>query len=83
MGRKAMVTAPSWGKDLHPAPPSLHTDTARKFADGRLFHIITKGQNNEMMPRHADVLDPDERWALVHYIRVLQRAKEKQGEDGR
>jgi len=74
------------GKDLHPAPPSLHTDAARKFPDGRIFHILTKGQNNGMMPQQADVLDPEERWAVVHYVRVLQRAKEKQdkqGEDGR
>ncbi len=66
------------GKDLFPAPPSLHTDTAKGFPDGRIFHVITRGQNK--MPSYADVLDPDERWALVHYVRVLQRAKAKQAD---
>jgi len=72
------------GKDLFPAPPSLHTDAARGFPDGRIFHVITKGQNK--MPSYADVLDPQERWSVVHYVRVLQRAMEdakKSAEDGR
>lgn len=63
------------GPDLFPAPPSLHTATARAFPDGRIFHVITKGQNK--MPSYADVLDPQERWSVVHYVRVLQRAMEK------
>ena len=68
------------GKDLFPAPPSLHTSAARAFPDGRIFHVITKGQNK--MPSYADLLDPQERWSVVHYVRVLQRAKEKAESDG-
>jgi mono/diheme cytochrome c family protein len=61
------------GPGLFPAPPSLHTDTARAFKDGRIFHVITRGQNK--MPPYADVLTPDERWSVVHYVRALQQTK--------
>ena len=67
------------GPDLFPAPPSLHTKAAREFPDGRIFHVITKGQNK--MPSYADVLDPNERWSVVHYVRVLQRAKQDAEQD--
>lgn len=60
------------GPNLFPAPPSLHTDQARGFADGRIYHVITRGQNK--MPSYADRLDPEDRWAVVHYVRALQRA---------
>ena len=67
------------GPDLFPAPPSLHTEEARGFPDGRLFHVITKGQNK--MPSYADVLDPTERWAVVLYVRALQLAKQMPASD--
>ncbi len=63
------------GPDLFPAPPSLHTEQARAFPDGRIFHVITRGQNK--MPPYADVLRPVDRWSVVHYVRALQRAGQK------
>ncbi len=38
--------------------------------DGKLFHIMTYGQNN--MPPHAVQVPPDDRWKLIHYLRDLQ-----------
>lgn len=55
-----------------PNPPSLHSEKLRSWKDGRIFHVITDGQN--IMPSYSSQLDVDERWAIVHYTRVLQRA---------
>lgn len=55
-----------------PNPPSLHSEKVRNWKDGRLFHVITDGQN--VMPSYASQMTPEERWATVHYIRVLERA---------
>lgn len=73
-GRRGDADGPIIGPGLFPAPPSLHTKQARAFKDGRIFHIITRGQNK--MPAYADLVEPHERWAVVHYIRALQRAKQ-------
>jgi mono/diheme cytochrome c family protein len=70
---------PIVGPDLFPAPTSLHTDAAQKYPDGRIFHVITRGQNT--MPSYRDKFDPDERWAIVHYVRALQRARNPKPED--
>lgn len=55
-----------------PNPPSLHSEKVRNWKDGRIFHVITDGQN--IMPSYASQITSEERWAVVHYIRVLQRA---------
>ncbi|MBE0572568.1 MAG: DUF3341 domain-containing protein [Ignavibacteriaceae bacterium] len=56
-----------------PNPPTLHSDRGRNFSDGMIYHIITVGQN--VMPSYASQVTRDERWAIVNYIRALQRAK--------
>ncbi len=62
-----------------PKPPTLHSDKIRNWSDGRLFHVMTVGQN--IMPSYASQVDPEERWAIAHYIRVLQRAKNPKDSD--
>jgi len=56
-----------------PNPPTLHSKRARDFSDGMIYHIITNGQN--VMPSYSSQITRDERWAIVNYVRVLQRAK--------
>ena len=56
-----------------PNPPTLHSDRARNFQDGMIYHIVTVGQN--VMPSYASQVTREERWAIVNYIRALQRAK--------
>ena len=56
-----------------PNPPSLHTERAINFPDGRIYHVITNGQN--AMPSYAAQITREERWSIINYIRVLQRAK--------
>lgn len=55
-----------------PNPPTLHSDKLRNMRDGGIYHIITEGQN--IMPGYASQISEEERWAIVHYIRVLQRS---------
>lgn len=62
-----------------PSPPSLHTERAINFPDGRIYHVITNGQN--AMPSYAAQITREERWSIVNYIRVLQRAKNASNAD--
>lgn len=55
-----------------PQPPSLHSDKVRNWSDGRIFHVATVGQG--LMPSYSGQLTEEERWAVVNYVRVLQRA---------
>jgi mono/diheme cytochrome c family protein len=41
------------------------------WEDGRFFHIITVGRAR-MKPYAAQIL-PEDRWAIIHYIRLLQK----------
>ena len=56
-----------------PIPPTLHSDKVRMWPDGRIYAVITEGQN--AMPSYAPQISPDDRWAIISYLRVLQRAK--------
>jgi mono/diheme cytochrome c family protein len=62
-----------------PRPPSLQSDKIRTWPDGSIFHLITRGQN--VMPSYASQILPEDRWAIVHYIRVLQRSQNPTAED--
>jgi len=78
-GEEGDGDGPIVGPNLFPAPTSLHTETVREFKDGRIFHVITRGQNT--MPSYADKLTFEERWATIHYVRALQRARNPKPED--
>lgn len=60
-------------------PPSLTSEKIRKYADGGIFHVMTRGQN--IMPSYAAQILVNDRWAVVHYVRALQRAKYPTPED--
>jgi mono/diheme cytochrome c family protein len=62
-----------------PKPPTLHSTRAREFSDGMIYHIITNGQN--VMPSYAPQVTREERWAIVNYIRVLQKSKNADASD--
>jgi len=62
-----------------PNPPTLHSTRAREFSDGMIYHIITHGQN--VMPGYESQVTREERWAIVNYIRALQRAKNAKDSD--
>ncbi|PKL81909.1 MAG: hypothetical protein CVV24_12845 [Ignavibacteriae bacterium HGW-Ignavibacteriae-3] len=56
----------------YPNPPTLHSDKVRKWSDGRIFAVLTDGQN--IMPSYSTQLTVDEKWAVINYVRALQRA---------
>jgi mono/diheme cytochrome c family protein len=64
-----------------PAPPSLLAPKARAYPDGRIFHVVTVGQNR-VMPSYAASLEPRDRWAVVFYVRALQLAYGESGGEG-
>lgn len=55
-----------------PNPPTLHSDKVRQWPDGSIYHVISVGQN--VMPAYQYQVTREERWAIVHYVRTLQRA---------
>ena len=63
----------------YPRPPSLQSDKVRNWPDGSIYHVITKGQN--LMPSYAAMVRSDDRWAVIQYIRVLQRSQHPTPED--
>jgi mono/diheme cytochrome c family protein len=62
-----------------PMPPSLFSAKVRGWNDARIFHVITRGQN--LMPSYASQILPEDRWAAIHYVRVLQRAANPEPQD--
>jgi cytochrome c553 len=55
------------------AVPTYHDDRLRKMAEGEIFNTITNGKG-QMNP-YADKLAPADRWAVIAYVRALQRAQ--------
>ena len=62
-----------------PNPPSFHTDKVRNWPDGNIYHVISNGQN--IMPSYASQIPREDRWAIIHYIRALQRSQNATDED--
>ena len=58
-----------------PAPPKLVGPAAAtvNWKDGMIFHMITMGRG-QMKPYAAQV-SVEDRWAIVHYIRLLQKSQ--------
>ncbi len=56
-----------------PAPASLHTPLMRAASDAHLFDVITSGYG--VMYAFADRIGPQDRWAIVAYVRALQRSQ--------
>ncbi len=53
-----------------PPPPSFHTERLRKAPDAHFYRVITHGYG-VMFPYAARVA-PNDRWAIIAYIRALQ-----------
>lgn len=55
----------------YPTPIDLNGERVAKAPDGYLFDVITHGVRN--MPGYAVQIPPHERWAIVSWVRVLNR----------
>ena len=62
-----------------PPPPSYHIDRLVKAPAGHYFDVITNGYG--AMYSYAARVDPEDRWAIVAYIRALQLSQHAALED--
>ena len=53
-------------------PSNLTEDRVVQFADGDIFNVITNGRRT--MPAYSFQVSVEDRWAIIAYVRVLQRA---------
>ncbi len=60
-------------------PTSLHEQRVQDQAVGNIFYTISNGKGK--MAGYASVLTPKERWAIVMYVKALQRSRNAKIED--
>ncbi len=60
-------------------PLSLHVDSVREQPVGQIFHSITGGVRT--MPAYGSQIPVEDRWAIVLYVRALQRSQHASPED--
>lgn len=51
-------------------PTDLTGPRIRDMEDGMIFETITEGRST--MPRHDSLISPEDRWAIIAYLRALQ-----------
>lgn len=54
-------------------PPSFHDERILKVPDGHIFDVISNGIRN--MPTYRHQIPVPDRWAIVAYLRALQRSQ--------
>lgn len=52
-------------------PPSLLTEKMNSWNDAEIYHVITDGRG--LMGAYASQVVSDDRWAIVNYVRSLQK----------
>jgi mono/diheme cytochrome c family protein len=60
-------------------PANLVSQQMIDLPDGKMYHVIMTGKN--AMPSYAADISENDRWAVIHYVRVLQRALNAKDED--
>jgi len=60
-------------QSLWTPPSSFHTDLVRGRTVGELFNTISNGIRN--MPAHGPQIPERDRWAIVAYVKALQRSQ--------
>jgi mono/diheme cytochrome c family protein len=57
---------------------TFHQDKVLKYADGQIFDVITNGTG--LMAGYRWPIPPADRWAIVAYVRALQRERQARAE---
>lgn len=55
-----------------PSNSGTYLESAAPWTDGQIYHAISNGSASGIMLGLKDRLSPDERWAIVLYLRALQ-----------
>lgn len=55
---------------------NYHSDRIRNMPEGQIFDTITNGSASKVMFPYGDKLTPEDRWAVVAYVRALERAQQ-------
>ena len=61
------------GLSLRRPPANYHTDRLRKMPIGHFYDVMTNGYG--VMFSYASRVEPEDRWAIAAYIRVLQQSQ--------
>jgi len=61
------------GLALRRPPANYHTDRLRKMPVGHFYDVMTNGYG--VMFSYASRVEPEDRWAIAAYIRVLQQSQ--------
>lgn len=56
------------------ATPTYHDDRIRSMAEGEIYNTLTNGKNTMM--GYGDRIAVPDRWAIIVYLRALQRAQQ-------
>ena len=70
---RGIVAVGNGGQGYGFVVPSYHTDALRARPDGYLYDVIQNGVNT--MPSYGHEIAAADRWAIVAYIRALQRSQ--------
>ncbi len=60
-------------------PIGFHDDRLRSIEDGYLYEVISQGVRS--MPGYAQQIPVADRWAIVAYVRALQRSQNASADD--
>lgn len=63
-------------KGLLVPPPSMHSERVRELFNGKLYAAMAVGVNNGNMASYAAQLPVEDRWAVVAFVRDLERQKD-------
>jgi hypothetical protein len=61
------------GQRLYPRAPDMAAAATQELTDGELFYIIRNGVRLTGMPGWSDLLNEEESWRLVSFVRHLPR----------
>ena len=70
-GLDGQSTGVPFAQSMYPPVPSLNSREVQGYSDGQLKWVIENGIGPSGMPASKGILNDDEMWSLVNYIRHL------------
>ena len=79
-GEKGLGDGPT-AESLEKKPADLTEGHVQELSDGSLFYIISHGKPETPMPAWEDVLEEEDRWNVVNFLRTLVDEHEEDDHD--